>query len=496
MKKVKSIALSMLMLTSVNLSAVDIGGSVQELQDNVNDISNQASDVTGALNGLINGVLGPDFYDNLDIGQDIFAKFKEYSKDVNQLLGVLGITGNINCFVDFSDANIPNFKTIDLDRICTKPVATGGFDWSKTFSGKIELPGGITIGCDADVAANPIKSINLCDLAQTGIDVLRDPNDPNSGTLLGGGIEVNPARVLESSATTDSALRRDSNFAEVGDPSTLTYKSGATVEKLKNALDVDNVFADENSANSPLAETISQDKPEEYALLVEYAKSKEAAENARDPEVGSGWNETGGPSEEQITKEAVKARPDYFSLPANNEAAEENIASIAQLLSQEFPYVDFAKSLEIYLGVEYGKINEDGSVVSVPQAKELETQAFNEFLQGKVQVQSKAAIESIDSYMYTAIEKVASSSGRLTAPTQQRLEKLPSDKKLAYIALANKQYTRDALIASISSRITEFKKRLFDLRVEKTRVCASRFYDNVADAELNKIINSADALVY
>lgn len=494
MKKVKAIALSLVLTCTVNLNAYDLTGEAQAIQDTVNDLSGQANDLTNSLNGFINGFLGPDFYSNLDIGQEIFGKFGEYSKEVNQLLGILGITGNINCFVDLNGINT-TINSIKLDRICKVDVNNGGLDWGKTFSGKIDIPGIGSIGCDADVAINPVKSIDLCSLAKKSIPVLINPNDPNSGFLAGGGIEINPARTLASSATTDSMLRTESNFAEVSDPANISYENGATLKKLKNALDVDNIFADENSANSPLAETISQDKPEEYALLIEYAKSVEAKKNAKDGNAnGGGWDNS--PTEKQITQEAVKARPDYFSLPENNEAAEMNIASMADLLAQEFPYTDFAKSLEIYLGVEYGKINEDGSVVSVPQAKELETKVFNEFIQEDVQIESKAVIESIDGYMYTAIEKVASSSGRLTAPTQQRLDKLPPSKKLAYIALANKQYTRDALIASISSRITQFKKRLFDLKVEKTRVCSSRFYDNVADAELNKIINSADALVY
>jgi len=498
MTKLKKISAVAILTICVNTNAgnYDIAGSLS-------DISNVKGAAKNSLNGLMNGFLGSDFYSNLQLDSDFFNKMKDgYDaavdgyNTVNQLLGALGITGNINCFVDLKTYKIP---AINLDKICK--VASedleekvNGLDWSKQLSGKFTIPGIGTIGCEAEASFNPAAEIDICALSKKAFTVLRDPTDPSSGDLLGGGIIINPQRSLSGNALSDSMLRTGSNVVEQSTPALTFYKSGASVEDTNNALDVDNIFADERSANSPIAEAIARDQPEIYALLKDYVKSDEAKNNAKDPEVGDDWDEK--PTEEQITKEVVKARADYFGLPKTNKDVEESISAMTHMLSDQFPYSDFSKSLEIYLGVEYGKINEDTSVTSVPQAKAEETNVFNKFMKGGVQVESKSAIEAMDAYTFTAIEKVASSTGRLTAPTQQRLDKLPSNKKLAYIALANKQYTRDALIASISARITKFKQRIFDLRVEKTRVCSSRFYDNVADSELNKIINSADALVY
>jgi len=492
MKKTKLIVLSFFTVFTLNANAgnTDIIGSIKDIA---------GSDIIGndALNGLINGALGSDFYSSLNIDTDFFDKMKGYAGQaqgymdtVNQLLGILGITGNVNCFIDMHINN--PLKPIDLDRICKMPVNTGGFSWDKALSGKIDIPGVGTIGCDMSTSFNPTQNIDLCSISKKGFEVLRDPNNPSKGYLAGGGIIMSPQRSVKTSSGTDTLLKTESNMIEQSSTSSTFYSNGASVKAVEDAFDVNNVF--EKDTNSALAETISRDRPEEYALLREYAKSDQAKKNAEDPIVGDGWDDE--PSSSEITKEVTKARPDYFGLPKTNQDVADTINSMSVLLSQQFPYADFAKSLEIYLGVKYGEINEDKTVTSVPQAKEREAAVFNDFIKDEVQIESKAAIEAIDADTFTAIEKVASSSGRLTAPTQQRLEMMQPSKKLAYVALANKQYTRDALIASMAARITQFKKRIFDLRVEKTKVCASRFYDNIADSELNKIINSADALVY
>ncbi|HFU75127.1 MAG TPA: hypothetical protein ENK66_02670 [Arcobacter sp.] len=500
-----SIATTLLLVSStVNAGDSGIISSISKISDMASDAQKAAKDAQAqlgdSLNGLINGYLGGDFYNNLagNLGGEFFDKMGGYSQAVNQLLGVLGITGNLNCFVDLNQVTIPSLPK--LDKICTQAnsaaaQALGGLDWKKRLSGKFELPGGLgTVGCDLEVAADPRDDIDICALSKEAFNVLRDPSNPNSGFLDGGGIVINPQRSLGSDALNDTLLKTRSNFAQSKNSAERFYSSGASKRILNNAYDVDKIFNDPNNINTPIAEAISSDKPEVYELLKGYAKTEKAKENAKDTQVGDGWD--AHPTEDQVAKEATKARPDYFGLPKTNQEVEDTVASMSKMLSEQFPYNDFAKSLEVYLGVEYGKINQNPIVISVPQAKELETAAFNEFMRSEVTVENKAMIETIDAYTFTAIEKVASSSGRLTAPTQQRLKTLPSEKKLAYVALANKQYTRDALIASFASRITALKERILDLQVEKTRVCSSRFYDNVADIELNKIINSADALVY